>query len=74
MATSGKLTIGKRRLIATPAPVLFGDMRFEFLPPLPIISKSFGFLTCVNLSSVGWVWLNLGLKVPLDRRGPNRGC
>jgi len=26
MATSGKLTIGKRRLITAPASVLFGDM------------------------------------------------
>ena len=24
------------------------------MPPLPIISKPFGFFTCVNLSSVGW--------------------
>jgi len=30
MATSGKLTIDKRRLIAAPALVLFGDMRFKF--------------------------------------------
>jgi len=77
MATSGKLTIGKRRSIAArapaskrsrmasppaaaslpmsavTAPIPFGGMRFEFLLPLPIISKTFGFLTCVNLSSMG---------------------
>ena len=45
-------------LSAVTASIIFEGMRFEFLPPLPIISKPFGFLTCVNLSSVG---LGLGL-------------
>jgi len=39
-----------------------GGMGFESLPPLPIISKTFGFLKCVNLNSVG-----LGLnEIPFE--------
>ena len=34
-------------------PTSLGGMGFESLPPLPIILKTFGFLKCVNLSSVG---------------------
>jgi len=33
--------------------VLFGDMRFEFLPPLPIISKPFGFFDLCELELCG---------------------
>jgi len=34
-------------------PASLRGMGFESLPPLPIISKTFGFLKCVNLSSMG---------------------
>jgi len=30
-----------------------GGMKFEYLPPLPIIAKTFGFFKRVNLSSLG---------------------
>ena len=43
-------------------PAFLGGMRFESFPSLPIISKTFGILKCVNLSSVG-----LGLnEVPFE--------
>ena len=62
--TTQTLTWKRPRIASPPAastlpvsvaviPTSLGGMGFKSLPPLPIISKTFGFLKCVNLSSVG---------------------
>jgi len=70
--TTTPASASKRSQLASPSAALtasvaaiqalLGAMALESLPPLPIISKNFGFLKCVNLSSVG-----LGLnEIPFE--------